>query len=187
MEEAEARKLQPHFIRSFFLEAFRLLGGQITKREPGRYEITNVPAEIRTAAKAARRWRPGRRPLRAGHVREASSSRPPASRRHSSSPRAIRCSTRPSTSSSSATGRCSSRARSSSRTPTRARIRARSSTSSTRSRTRRELADGQRQVVSKRLQFVELTQDWEPRLAGYAPYLDYRPIEPEELDARRSR
>src|SRR5581483_1478429 len=47
MEEAEARKLQPHYIRSFFLEAFRLLGGQISKREPGRYEITNVPAEIR--------------------------------------------------------------------------------------------------------------------------------------------
>ena len=51
MEEAEARKLQPHYIRSFFLEAFRLLGGQIAKREPGRYEITNVPAEIRNRGK----------------------------------------------------------------------------------------------------------------------------------------
>jgi hypothetical protein len=47
MEEAEARKLQPHFIRSFFIDAFRRLGGQITPREPGRFEITNVPAEIR--------------------------------------------------------------------------------------------------------------------------------------------
>jgi hypothetical protein len=45
----------------------------------------------------------------------------------------------------------------------------------------RELADGQRQIVSKRLQFIELSQDWEPRVAGYAPYLDYRPIEPDEL------
>ena len=45
----------------------------------------------------------------------------------------------------------------------------------------RELDDGQRQVVSKRLQFVELTQDWEPQIAGYAPYLDYRPIAPDEL------
>ena len=51
LEEAEARKLQPHYIRSFFLEAFRLLGGQISKREPGRYEITNVPAEIRNRGK----------------------------------------------------------------------------------------------------------------------------------------
>ena len=50
---------------------------------------------------------------------------------------------------------------------------------------RRELPDGQRQVVSKRLQFVELTEDWEPRLAGYAPYLDYRPIEPDELELVR--
>ena len=27
MERAEARRLQPHFIESFFLEAFRILGG----------------------------------------------------------------------------------------------------------------------------------------------------------------
>src|SRR4029079_8614379 len=48
--------------------------------------------------------------------------------------------------------------------------------------TAKELHDGQRQVLSKRLQFVELTEDWEPRVAGYAPYLDYRPIAPDELD-----
>ena len=47
MERAEARKLQPHFIRSFFLEAFAHLGGTIREREPGRFEITHVPAELR--------------------------------------------------------------------------------------------------------------------------------------------
>jgi len=47
MERAEARRLQPHFIASFFLEAFRLLGGAISKREPDRYEVTHVPAAIR--------------------------------------------------------------------------------------------------------------------------------------------
>ncbi|MGH8933131.1 MAG: helicase-related protein [Egibacteraceae bacterium] len=47
MERAEARKLQPHFIRSFFFEAFRMLGGAIREREPGRFEITHVPAELR--------------------------------------------------------------------------------------------------------------------------------------------
>ena len=52
MEEAEARRLQPHFIRSFFLEAFRLLGGQISQRETGRYEITHVPAEVRAQEQA---------------------------------------------------------------------------------------------------------------------------------------
>jgi len=47
MDRAEARKLQPHFIRSFFLEAFGLLGGAVREREPGRFEITHVPAELR--------------------------------------------------------------------------------------------------------------------------------------------
>ncbi len=47
MERAEARRLQPHFISSFFLEAFRLLGGSIHEREPKRYEISHVPALIR--------------------------------------------------------------------------------------------------------------------------------------------
>ncbi|MDP9420449.1 MAG: DUF3883 domain-containing protein [Actinomycetota bacterium] len=47
MERAEARKLQPHFIRAFLLEAFALLGGAIREREPGRFEITHVPAELR--------------------------------------------------------------------------------------------------------------------------------------------
>jgi SNF2 family DNA or RNA helicase len=48
MERAEARRLQPHFIASFFLEAFRHLGGTIRRREPRRYEITHVPAAIRS-------------------------------------------------------------------------------------------------------------------------------------------
>ena len=47
MERAEARRLQPHYISSFFLEAFRLLGGSIREREPRRYEIRHVPAIIR--------------------------------------------------------------------------------------------------------------------------------------------
>jgi len=47
MERAEARRLQPHFIESFFLEAFRLLGGSIKERETRRYEITHVPALTR--------------------------------------------------------------------------------------------------------------------------------------------
>ncbi len=48
MERIEARKLQPHFIAAFFMEAFRLLGGTVREREPKRYEITNVPAVIRS-------------------------------------------------------------------------------------------------------------------------------------------
>ena len=48
MERAEARRLQPHFIESFFIEAFRRLGGSMHEREPRRYEITHVPAAIRS-------------------------------------------------------------------------------------------------------------------------------------------
>ncbi len=47
MERAEARRLQPHYIESFFLEAFRQLGGNARQREPRRYEVTHVPAPIR--------------------------------------------------------------------------------------------------------------------------------------------
>jgi len=47
MERAEARRLQPFFVRSFFMKAFNSLGGSIYEREAERYEITRVPLEIR--------------------------------------------------------------------------------------------------------------------------------------------
>ncbi|MCU6170801.1 helicase-related protein [Enterobacter bugandensis] len=47
MEKAEARKLQPYFIRAFFTEAFQTLGGELRSREAGRYEVRHVPAAIR--------------------------------------------------------------------------------------------------------------------------------------------
>jgi len=47
MERAEAKRLQPHYIESFFLEAFKRLGGTIRQREPRRYEVTHVPAPVR--------------------------------------------------------------------------------------------------------------------------------------------
>jgi len=47
MEKAEARKLQPYFIRAFFSEAFQTLGGETRARESGRFEVRHVPAAIR--------------------------------------------------------------------------------------------------------------------------------------------
>ena len=47
IEQARARRLQPHFIQAFFTEAFRLLGGTMSPRESGRFEITHVPGEVR--------------------------------------------------------------------------------------------------------------------------------------------
>ena len=46
MERMEARRLQPHFVEAYFLQAFRTLGGRIYKREHGRYEIKSVPSSI---------------------------------------------------------------------------------------------------------------------------------------------
>ena len=47
MEKAEARRLQPFFVRAFFQRAFTTLGGTMHRREPERYEVTHVPLELR--------------------------------------------------------------------------------------------------------------------------------------------
>lgn len=47
MERADARRLQPHYVESFFLEAFARLGRTVRLRETRRYEVTHVPAPVR--------------------------------------------------------------------------------------------------------------------------------------------
>lgn len=46
MERARARKLQPSFIRRFFLDAFERLGGRAAQREAQRYEVARMPAVL---------------------------------------------------------------------------------------------------------------------------------------------
>src|SRR5207237_661338 len=41
---------------------------------------------------------------------------------------------------------------------------------------------GGRRVISKRLQFVEIDENDMAQVAGYAPYLDYRPLEDGEVE-----
>ena len=48
MERANARRLQPHYVRAFFLQAFERLGGRLHRREAGRFEISHVPTSIRS-------------------------------------------------------------------------------------------------------------------------------------------
>ena len=48
MERMEARKLEPHFIEAFFVEAMHRLGGRIAEREDGRYEVLEVPFGVRS-------------------------------------------------------------------------------------------------------------------------------------------
>lgn len=53
MERAQTRKLQPHFISSFFAAAFEdeAVGGRLSRREPGRYAVTHVPSRLREGAR----------------------------------------------------------------------------------------------------------------------------------------
>lgn len=69
MDEARARRLQPHYVRAFFLAAFKLLGGAIAGRETGRYEI-QARANRRPGTRPADRHRhAGAAPVRAGDLR----------------------------------------------------------------------------------------------------------------------
>lgn len=58
MERARERKLQPGYIRAFFIPAFERLGGHIRRREAGRYQITRVPTRIQEATRRMNRWAP---------------------------------------------------------------------------------------------------------------------------------
>ncbi len=58
MERAEVRRLQPHFVAAFFIEAFQRLGGAVREREPKRYEVTHVPAVIRNRDRVLGRHAP---------------------------------------------------------------------------------------------------------------------------------
>ncbi|KQU25481.1 RNA helicase [Methylobacterium sp. Leaf94] len=47
MDRAQARRLQPYFVRAFFSKALNALGGTAHQREADRYEISHVPSAIR--------------------------------------------------------------------------------------------------------------------------------------------
>ena len=97
MERAEARRLQPHYIESFFLEAFKRLGGtgQAARAAPLRDHPCPRPgAQPRPPD---RHRRAGAAALRAHRLREGAGRAARASRWPPSSARAIRCSTRSST------------------------------------------------------------------------------------------
>ena len=47
MEEAASRRLQPHYIRGFFQKALSQIGGRMTEREPGRFQLPSIPPVIR--------------------------------------------------------------------------------------------------------------------------------------------
>ena len=70
MERAEARRLQPHYIESFFREAFRQLGGSARQREPRRYQVSHVPGPDPEPRPGDRDQRASPPPLRTDRVRK---------------------------------------------------------------------------------------------------------------------
>ncbi|SHE26184.1 helicase-related protein [Actinomyces glycerinitolerans] len=58
MEQARERRLQPGYIAAFFIPAFRRLGGRMSRRESGRYEIGRVPPRLLGLARRANRLDP---------------------------------------------------------------------------------------------------------------------------------
>jgi superfamily II DNA or RNA helicase len=53
MESARARRLQPWFVEAFFTAGLQRFGGRITPREAGRFEVTRVPGSVRRHADAS--------------------------------------------------------------------------------------------------------------------------------------
>jgi len=182
MERAEARRLQPHFIAAFFMEAFRLLGGTIHEREPKRFEIKHVPAAIRNRDREIGRGLPvldryeritfekslisiAGKPLAAfitpGHPLLDSTIDLIIERHRDLLKQGTVLVDE-----------------SDPGEELRALLYLEHSVQD--ARTDRS---GQRRIVSKRLQFVEVTASNETRSAGPAPYLDYRPATDAERDA----
>ena len=54
MELAKARKLQPGFVAAFFTASLEHLGGRAARREAGRFEVTRVPATVRSREREVR-------------------------------------------------------------------------------------------------------------------------------------
>ena len=69
MERAQASRLQPHFIGSFFRQGLAELGGTMHEREPGRWQVAHVPSAVRTSGKALASGR--RKPVLARYERIA--------------------------------------------------------------------------------------------------------------------
>jgi superfamily II DNA or RNA helicase len=179
MERAEARRLQPHFIRSFFKEAFTRLGGTIREREPKRYEITYVPAVVRNIYSGKK----GREPLLTRYERICFDKE--RIRVDKKPPAAFVCPGHPLLDA--AIELILQRYRELLR---KGAVLVDTADDSLETRVlaflENSLKDGcvdrqgNRRIISKQMQFVEIDEKGRARNAGYAPYLDYRPISEQE-------
>ena len=179
MERAEARRLQPHFIRSFFLEAFRRLGGSIRSTDVSRCEIRNVPLEVRNRARQLVGAELPRRYERVAFDKADVAGPPPAAFVCPGHPLldAVVDLTIESDDASVHAGTLLVDPNDIGRVP---RLLFVYEAALQDGRPRR---GGGNEVVWRDLCFVERTQDGVVRAAGYAPHLDYRPATAQELEA----
>lgn len=184
MERAEARRLQPHYIESFFLEAFQRLQGSLRQREPRRYEVTHVPQIVRSRDRLIG----VRDPVLPRYERIAFEK--PLVAPQGLPLAAFVCPGHPLLDS--VIDLTLERNRDLLRRGTvlvdekdhgqQPRVlftieHSIQDASASRS--------GDRRIISKRLLYVEIAADGTPRHLHYAPYLDYRPLRPDEPDVAR--
>ncbi|MBA3637228.1 MAG: DUF3883 domain-containing protein, partial [Rubrobacteraceae bacterium] len=182
MERADARRLQPHFVASFFLEAIRLFQGKPTEPEKGRFRLGKVPDVI---FERARRL-PGGASISNTYERvtfekslQSVKGKPPATffyPGHAVVDAAVQR----------VLDRCGENlARGAtlvdeSDAGTEPRVLALLEHTI---RDGRKGKDGGNRLAGRRMQFVEVSTDGTTRSAGFAPHLDYRPISDEERRA----
>ena len=181
MERAEARKLQPHYVSAFFAEAFARLGGKLVPREEGRFEIRHVPFEIRQRDRATGRRAPVLKAYeRVTFFKERIrvEGKPPAALIAPGHPlldAVINLTLEK--------NRELLRQGAVLIDPNDPATEPRLMLCLESAITEGGMADGaaQPRTVSRRLQFVEMTQGGETRPAGYAPHLDYEPATADQL------
>lgn len=181
MEEARARRLQPHHVGSWFREAFALLGGRVVAREPGRYQITHVPGDIRSRDRQIGTGAP----VLARYERVCFDNDPDVVRPAGKAPAELLAPGHPLLD---ATLDVLTERYGSLLTQGAVLIAEIHPDEEPHALVYLEhaVADartdsgGNRRVVSRRFEFVELHPGGTARLAGHAPYLDYRPATPEE-------
>ncbi|MDI3340919.1 MAG: helicase-related protein [Sphaerobacter sp.] len=179
MERAAARRLQPHHIGPHFLDCFRRLGGTVREREPGRYQVTHVPAAIR----ARDRQIGTREPVLPRYERITfkkelihPQGQPMA---------AFVCPGHPLLDAT-----IDLMLERYGDLLTRGAVLVDPADLGEEPRVlfylehtiqdARTTADGRRRIISRQLQFVELSRDGTARVAGYAPHLEYRPLTDDE-------
>ncbi len=186
MERAEAKRLVPHFVESFFVEAFRLLGGTMAKREPGRHQVSHVPADLRRRDRVIGRGPP----LTKSYERICFDKADVSSSRNRVSADLV------------APGHplldavvdvLLERHRDvlkrgailvdDAHEGSRPRVLFSIESDITDGRLTKE---GSRRIISRRVDYVEVDADGRAVTAGAAPYLDYRPLNDEEMEAAKA-